>query len=118
MASEAIDAALKVHRALGPGLLEGAYEACLEHELRRRKVSVLRQVILPVRYEGIEVEAGFRLDLLVGSKLIIEVKAVDVLKKVHTAQLLTYLRLSGLRLGLLMNFNVELFKNGVRRVVI
>jgi GxxExxY protein len=117
-ASTAVDAALRVHRALGPGLLESAYEACLEYELRKRGLSVLRQVILPIRYEDVEVDGGYRLDLLVEECLILEVKAVETIVPIHTAQVMTYLRLSGIRLGLLMNFNSKLMKNGITRIAI
>ncbi|WP_309606012.1 GxxExxY protein [Phenylobacterium sp.] len=116
-AKQVIDAGLKVHRALGPGLLESAYEVCLAHELSLRGVSVSRQVPLPLQYEGLRLEAGYRLDLVVADSVIVEVKAVESLSRLHEAQLITYLKLSGLRLGLLMNFNVALFKDGVRRLV-
>ena len=116
-ARQVIDAGLKVHRALGPGLLESAYEVCLAHELNLRGVSVSRQVPLPLHYEGLRLEAGYRLDLVVADAVIVEVKAVESLSRLHEAQLITYLKLSGLRLGLLMNFNVPLFKDGVRRLI-
>ena len=116
-AKQVIDAGLKVHRALGPGLLESAYELCLAHELNLRGLRVSRQVPLPVQYEGLCLEAGYRLDLVVEDVVIIEVKSVESLSRLHEAQLITYLKLSGLRLGLLMNFNVTLFKDGVRRLV-
>lgn len=106
-----VDAGLKVHRALGPGLLESAYEHCLTHELSTRGLSLERQALLPIRYEGLELDAGYRLDLLVEKSVIIEIKAVE-------AQVLTYLKLSGHRLGFLMNFNVALFKNGLRRLAL
>lgn len=112
-----VDAGLKVHRTLGPGLLESVYEECLAHELVRRSLNVQRQVWLPVDYEGIRLKTGYRLDMVVEDDVIVEIKAVDAFTKIHRAQLLTYLRLSGLSVGLLMNFNVELFKDGVRRVV-
>jgi GxxExxY protein len=113
-----IDAGLKVHRTLGPGLLESAYEHCLAHELHRRGVSLRRQVPLPIVYEGSTLDAGYRLDLLVEDAVVIEVKAVDALTRLHEAQVLTYLKLSGHRLGFLMNFNVDLFKQGLRRLVL
>jgi GxxExxY protein len=106
-----------VHRALGPGLLESAYEACLAHELSLRGLAVRRQVPLPIVYEGLTLEAGYRLDLLVGDLVIVEIKAVEGLLRLHEAQLITYLKLSGLSLGLLINFNVGLFRDGVRRLV-
>ena len=115
---EIVDAALKVHRVLGPGLLETAYEHCLAHELGLRGLSARRQVALPIRYEGITLDAGYRLDLLVEDAVIVEIKALETLTRLHEAQVLTYLKLSGLRVGFLMNFNVELFKNGLRRFVI
>lgn len=106
---------LKVHRALGPGLLESAYEHCLAHELGKRGLVVRRQVMLPLSYDGLSLDAGYRLDLLVEEAIVVEVKAVEALTRLHEAQVLTYLRLSKRRLGLLINFNVELFKHGVRR---
>lgn len=118
VAKQVVDAGLKVHRALGPGLLESVYEQCLAHELERRGHDVRRQLVLPVVYEGLTLELGYRLDLFVDDALIVEVKAVEALSRLHEAQLLTYLRLSGRRLGLLMNFNVELFKNGIRRLIL
>lgn len=113
-----VDAGLKVHRVLGPGLLESAYEQCLMHELQGRGFAVRRQVSLPIMYEGLRIEADYRIDLLVGGRVVVEVKAVDVVLRVHEAQMLTYLRLSGLRVGLLLNFNVSLFKQGVRRFLV
>jgi GxxExxY protein len=118
IARTVVDAGLKVHKALGPGLLESAYEHCLAYELQLRGVALRRQVTVPVVYEGVRLEAGYRLDLLVGDLLLVEVKAVEALTRVHEAQVLTYLKLSGLRMGLLINFNVELFKHGVRRLVL
>lgn len=118
VAGRAVDAAFQVHRALGPGLLESAYEACLAHELAIRRIPVLRQQFLPVEYKGERVEAGYRVDLLVDEALIIEVKSVDCLAPIHTAQVLTYLRLSGLRLGFLINFNSVRFKDGIKRIVL
>jgi len=118
LSREVVDAGLKVHRALGPGLLESVYEQCLVHELRARGRIVASQVPVPVRYEGIKLEVGYRLDVLVEDVLIIEVKATENILRLYEAQLLTYLRLSGRRLGILMNFNVELFKRGLRRVVL
>jgi GxxExxY protein len=118
VARSVVDAGLKVHKALGPGLLESAYEHCLAYELTSRGIPLLRQVPLPIVYEGARVDAGYRLDMIVANCIIIEVKAIDQLTRLHEAQLLTYLRLSGLRLGFLMNFNVELFRTGVRRLVL
>jgi GxxExxY protein len=113
-----VDAGLKVHRALGPGLLESAYEHCLAHELQMRCLSVRRQLPMPIVFEGLQLDAGYRLDLLVGGAVVVEVKAVEALSRLHEAQLLTYLKLSEHRLGYLMNFNVPLFKEGLRRVVL
>lgn len=115
---EVVDAGLKVHRALGPGLLEAAYEHCLAYELEARRLTVERQVPLPIVYEGLRLEGAYRLDLLVDRCVIVEVKAVEALSRLHEAQLLTCMRLSGHRLGLLMNFNVELLKQGLRRLVL
>ncbi len=117
IATEIVDSGLKVHRALGPGLLESCYEHCLAYELERRSIGVSRQVALPIVYDGLTLDAGYRIDLLVGGAVIVEVKAVDFLAPIHHAQLLTYLKLSGHQLGFLMNFNVPLFKNGLKRVV-
>jgi GxxExxY protein len=117
LARTVVDAGLKVHRTLGPGLLESAYEHCLARELQIRGLAVRRQVALPIVYEGAKLESGYRLDLVINDALIIEVKAVEALTRLHEAQVLTYLRLSGHRIGFLMNFNVTLFKQGVRRLV-
>ncbi len=115
-AQAAVDAGLKVHRTLGPGLLESAYEHCLAYELAERGIKVERQVLLPVFYGQLKLDASYRLDIVIDQVLIIEIKAVDVLLPLHHAQLLTYLRLSQMRLGLLMNFNVALFKQGLKRI--
>jgi GxxExxY protein len=112
-----IGAAIEVHRALGPGLLESAYEACLAHELTLSGIAFERQKPLPVFYRGLEVDCAYRLDLVVEGIVIVEAKSVDQLHAIHQAQLLTYLRLSGLRIGLLINFNVPFLKNGIRRLV-
>ena len=117
IAAAVVDAAFKIHTTLGPGLLESVYEAVLDFELKRRGLQVARQVGLPVHYEGVKLELGFRIDLIINNKLIIEVKSVEVLAPIHKKQLLTYLRLTDLRLGLLINFNVERIKNGIQRVV-
>jgi GxxExxY protein len=113
-----VDAGLKVHRALGPGLLESAYERCLAYELDMRGIAAQRQVGLPIVYEGATLDEGYRLDMVVENAVIIEVKAVDELTRLHEAQILTYLKLSGYRLGFLMNFNVPLFKHGLRRMAL
>jgi len=107
-----------VHRALGPGLLESAYEHCLFYELNSRGLALLRQVVLPIVYEGASLDAGYRLDLLVEGRIIIEIKSVDALTRVHHAQMMTYLKLSGHRLGFLMNFNVSMFKDGLKRIIL
>jgi GxxExxY protein len=112
-----IGAAIEVHRALGPGLLESAYEECLCYELRSRKIPFERQSPLPVRYKGIILEIGYRLDLFVNNQVIVELKSVERLEPIHTAQVLTYLRLKGCRLGLLINFNVQLLKDGICRLI-
>ena len=117
-ARQSVDAALQVHKALGPGLLELAYEHCLAHEISRRGLSVQRQVALPIVYEGEKPDAGYRLDLIVDGSAIVEIKSIDALAPIHEAQVLTYLKLSGLRIGLLMNFNVVLFKHGLKRFVL
>jgi GxxExxY protein len=101
---------------LGPGLLESAYEACLFYELRERGLVVEKQVPLPVTYKGVRLEAGYRLDIVVENEVIVEIKSVDDLAPIHTAQLLSYLKLSDRKLGLLVNFNVELVKNGIKRI--
>jgi GxxExxY protein len=116
IAAGIVDAALKIHRELGPGLLESTYEICLEHELLKRGYLVERQKPQPVHYDGIMIEAGYRLDLLVNDLIIIELKSVGELAPIHHAQLMTYLKLSGKTLGLLINFNVPLIKNGIRRI--
>jgi GxxExxY protein len=116
IAKELVDAAFKVHSSLGPGLLESAYEACIAHELTKRGYRVERQKPQPVIYEGLEIEVGYRLDLLVEDLIIIELKAVEQLAPIHQAQLLTYLKLSNKQLGFLINFNVPLIKNGIRRI--
>ena len=118
LARNVVDAAFRVHKSLGPGLLESAYEICLGVELRRRGLAYETQVPVAVTYEGTTIESSFRLDLLIDNRLIVEIKAVEKLLPIHEAQLLTYLRLSGLRLGLLINFNVPLIKNGIKRLAL
>ena len=112
-----IGAAIAVHRELGPGLLESTYEACLTYELAERKLAVERQKALPVKYKGVKLDCGYRIDLLVEEKIIVELKAVERLEPIHTAQTLSYLKLSGCRVGLLINFNVKVLKNGIRRLI-
>jgi GxxExxY protein len=111
------DLGLKVHRNLGPGLLESSYEECLFYELKKSTLKVERQKILPVIYEGIQMETSYRIDIMIEDKIIIELKSVELVNDLHLAQLLTYLKLSNCKLGLLINFNVPLFKNGVKRVI-
>jgi GxxExxY protein len=113
-----IGAAIDVHRRLGPGLLESAYQACLVFELLRRGLAVTRQVPVPVVYDGVHLDCGYRLDIVLDRRLIVEVKAVERLDPIHTAQMLTYLRLTGITAGLLINFNVPVLVEGVRRVVL
>jgi len=111
------EAALKVHKALGPGLLESSYLSCLAYEVKKKGVNVAVEKPLPLIYEEIKMDVGYRIDMLVGDKLIVEIKAVEGLDKVHMAQILTYLKLSNLKLGLLINFNELLLKDGVKRVI-
>jgi GxxExxY protein len=118
VATQVVDAGLRVHEALGPGLLESAYEHCLAHELTQRGKVVQRQVPMPISYNGTQLDAGYRIDLLVENWVIVEIKAQEAILPIHHAQLLTYLRLSGCRLGFLLNFNVPLYKSGLRRVVL
>src|SRR6187402_2321241 len=112
-----IDAAYRVHSTLGPGLLESVYEACLCHELARRGLTFERQLHLPVIYEGLRLEASLRLDLVVAGRVIVELKHVEKVLPVHKAQVLTYLKLTGHRVGILLNFDVERIKEGIHRVV-
>ncbi|MBI2682249.1 MAG: GxxExxY protein [Acidobacteriales bacterium] len=112
-----VDSAMKVHSALGPGLLESAYHGCLLHELRSRGLQVESEVVLPVHYHGAKIELGYRLDLLVEGEIILELKSIESLLPIHTAQLISYLRLSGRKLGFLMNFNVLHMKDGIKRIV-
>jgi GxxExxY protein len=113
---QVVDAAIKVHSTLGPGLLESAYEACLIYELNKRGLAVRNQVPLPVQYEKIVIEVGYRIDLLVAESVIVELKSVDEIAPIHKAQLLSYLKLSGKKIGLLINFNVRLLKDGITRM--
>ena len=112
-----LESALKVHKALGPGLLESAYEECLFYELKKLDLKVEKQKPLPLIYEDVKMDVGYRIDIIVEEKFIIEIKSVEALNDVHLAQILTYLRLSDCKLGMLINFNVKLLKNGVRRVI-
>ena len=117
IAREIVDAAFKVHTALGPGLLESVYEATMAHELKKRGLWVERQTPIPVIYEEVRLEEGFRADLVVGGKVMVELKSVAKIAPVHKKQLLTYLRLAGMKLGLLINFNETLIKDGITRIV-
>ncbi|HJV90239.1 MAG TPA: GxxExxY protein [Holophagaceae bacterium] len=118
LAATIVDSAIKVHRSLGPGLLENVYEVCLIRELTTRGLKVQRQVSLPVFYEGLELDAGLRLDLLVEGDVVIELKAVEAILPVHHAQLLTYLKLADKRLGFLINFNSPVLKDGIHRRIL
>ena len=111
-------AAIEVHRELGPGLLESAYEECFCYELRSRGIAYDRQLELPVKYKGLQLDCGYRIDVLVEKKIVLELKSVDSLLPIHEAQLMTYLKLSGCKLGMLMNFNVVLMKDGMKRIVL
>ena len=112
-----ISAAIAVHRELGPGLLESAYEACLVYELIQHGLSVERQKSVPVTYRGVKIDCGYRIDLLVEDKVVVELKAVERLEPIHEAQLLSYLKLPGYQIGLLINFNVRMLKQGIKRLV-
>ena len=116
-AKEIVDAAIKVHRALGPGLLESSYQQCLAFELRKRGLHLECEVTLPINYEGLFIDAGYRVDMIVEKLVLIENKTVDNLAPIHEAQILTYLRMSGIQLGFLINWNVPLLKQGIKRVV-
>jgi GxxExxY protein len=117
LSGQVVDAAMKVHTALGAGLLESAYEACLLFELHKRGIQTARQVEMPVVYEGVRIDVGYRLDLLVEDSVIVELKAVEGVQPVHSAQLMSYLKLSGRKLGLLLNFNVVHMQDGINRIV-
>lgn len=117
LAKEIVNATFKIHTTLGPGLLESVYETTLAHELEKRGINAIRQQALPVVHETIRMDIGFRADLIVGDKVIVEIKSIEALAPVHRKQLLTYLRLTDKWLGLLINFNVELIRDGIVRVV-
>ena len=117
LSGEIIGAAIEVHKALGPGLLESAYEECICHELSIGGLSLERQKLLAVRYKGINLDCGYRLDVVVEDAIILELKSCEKIKPIHKAQLLTYLKLSGFKLGLLLNFNVILMRDGIVRIV-
>ncbi len=118
VAAAVIGAAFQVHRTLGPGLLESVYETCLCHELSKRSIAYQRQIALPVVYDDLQLDSGLRLDLLVDDSVILELKAVESMNPLYDAQLLTYLKLAGKRLGLLINFNAPLLKDGLKRIVL
>ncbi len=118
LTEKVIGLAIEVHRSLGPGLLESAYERCLCYELESHDIPFRRQVPLPIAYKSVDLDCGYRIDLVVDAALIVEVKSVDRLLPIHDAQLLTYLKLSGLQTGLLMNFNAMALKDGLRRLVV
>lgn len=117
MGESIIGAAIKVHSHLGPGLLEGVYEACLVHELRQQGLAVETQRVLPIQYEGLILDVAFRLDILVEDRVVLEIKSVNQLLPIHKAQLISYLRLGGYPLGYLLNFNVVHMREGIKRVV-
>lgn len=116
LTQKVIGCAIEVHKQLGPGLLESTYESCLMHELQQIGIEAINQVELPIQYKEMKIDAGYRLDILVPSQLIIELKAVDKLAPIHTAQLITYLKLSGIKTGLLINFNVTKLVDGIKRI--
>jgi GxxExxY protein len=117
IAKEMVDSAIKVHKALGPGLLESAYQICLAHELMKRGLRVTCEVSLPIHYDGIDIDSGYRIDMIIEDCIIVENKVVDRIIPIHEAQLLTYLRLKGCWLGFLLNWNVTKMKDGIKRLV-
>jgi len=116
LTQKVISCAVEVHKTLGPGLLESSYESCLLYELARSGLIAKSQQLLPISYKGVKIDAGYRLDILLPGQLIIELKSVDRLLPIHTAQLITYLKLSGVNVGLLLNFNVRFLRDGIKRV--
>ena len=118
LTEQIIGSAIEVHRPLGPGLLESAYEECLCHELSLHGLQFERQKLLPLEYKGIKLDCGYRLDIIVENKVVLELKTVEAIAPIHEAQLLTYLRLSKIKVGLIINFNVPVLKNGVRRFIL
>lgn len=118
LTEQIIGAAIEAHRALGPGLLESVYQACIAREFMLRNLLYEQEKPLPVEYKGLKLDCGYRLDFIVAGKVVVELKAVDSIHPVHEAQLLTYLRLTGCKVGLLINFNVNLLKNGIKRMVL
>jgi GxxExxY protein len=117
LSGEIIGAAIEVHRVLGPGLLESAYEECLAWELMQKGLRVTRQARMPVRYKELRIEEGYRVDMVVNEAVMLELKCVDSFQPIHTAQVLTYLKMTGLKLGLLLNFKADVMRNGIKRVV-
>lgn len=118
LTGQIIAAAIEVHRALGPGLLESAYQACLCHELKLRNLDFVQQIELPISYKGVNLDCGYRIDVMVSNRVVIELKSVQEILPVHEAQLLTYMRLTNVRVGLLINFNVAILKKGIKRRVL
>ena len=118
LTKEIIGSAIEVHRTLGPGLLESSYEACLIYELQQKNLKVEWQKPVPIEYKEIKIDCGYRLDLFIEEKIVLEIKSVTELAKIHEAQLVTYLKLSGCKVGLLMNFNVRILKEGIRRIIV
>lgn len=112
-----LDAAFKVHRTLGPGLLESAYQSCLAYEMQKQGLLVQKDLVLPLVYDDIKLDCGYRIDILAERKVIVEVKSIECFHNIHIAQLLTYMKLSGIKLGYLINFNVQFLKNGIRRLI-
>ncbi len=118
LSNRVLGCAIEVHRHLGPGLLESAYEQCLAHELSRNGIAFQLQHSLPVQYKDVRLDCGYRIDILVENQLIVELKSVEQIKGIHEAQLLTYMKLAGLKIGLLINFNVTKLKDGIKRFVL
>ena len=118
LSSRVIGCAIEVHKNLGPGLLESTYEYCLAHELKTSRIPFKLQHSLPVEYKGVKLDCGYRIDLLIGNKVIVELKSVDNILPIHQAQLLTYMKLSNISIGLLMNFTVKYMKDGIKRMVL
>ncbi len=117
VATDIVDCAIKVHKELGPGLLESTYQHCIAHELRKRKRKVSTEILLPIVYDGQKIDAGYRIDMLIDHLIVIENKTVEKLLPIHMAQLMTYLKLNGSQIGFLLNWNARLMKDGIRRVV-
>jgi GxxExxY protein len=118
LTGQIIGAAIEVHKALGPGLLESVYEECLSHEFNLRRIQYERQYPIPVKYKGVQLDCGYRIDLLVENLVILELKSLDSLEPVHEAQILTYLKLAGRKIGLLINFNVPMLRDGIKRLIL